>query len=260
MIKLSTEKLYNAYLIETYNYTEVKKQIIDFALSLGFDKTLVEAGTHPDIIFLESEDKIISIDAIREQVIDTINFTPKLADRKIYVIYDAKNIMEASENAMLKTLEEPPEFISIFLVTDNVKSLLSTIRSRCQIIKDTVDFDYKNLLEIEYLDEALKTLANLKYDTSGDKMNFIEEALSTDYNLKNIIRIYRLAIRDAFVYKTTLSKERLTLREKEDLIISIADSLSLEELGRLTDKLDTLSFADNFNVNKKIATLNFLTP
>ena len=77
------------------------------------------------------------------------------------------------------------------------------------IIKDTTDFDYKNLLSVEYLDDALKTLANIKYDTSGDKMSFIENALSNDYNLKNIIRIFRLAIRDAFVYKKTLSKERI---------------------------------------------------
>ena len=258
MIKISAEKLYNAYLIETYNYKTIKNQIIDFALTLGFDKTLIEAETHPDIMFLESEDKIIPIDDIRERIIDTINLTPKICDRKIYVIYDAKNIVEASENAMLKTLEEPPEFISIFLVTNNIKSLLATIRSRCQIIKDTDDFDYKDLLNINYIDMALKTLANLKYDTSGDKMNFIENALLEDNNLKNLIKIYRIAIRDAFVYKTTLSKTKLILREKEDFIISIANSFTLEELGHLSDRLDTLSLTENYNVNKKIAALNFL--
>lgn len=258
MIKLSTEKIYNAYIIETYNYTQVRNQLIDFAVNLGFDKRLIEAGTHPDMTFIESTDKVISIKDIREKLIDSVTLTPQIADRKIYVVYDAKNIMESTANAMLKTLEEPPEFVSIFLVTENANSLLPTIRSRCQIIKDAEDFDYKNLLELEYFDDALKTLSNIKYELAGEKTDFIDKVLNDDYNLKNLIRIYRYAVRDALVYKTTLSKKKIILREKEDYIISISESFTLEELGTLIDKLDKLSLADSYDVNKRIAALDFL--
>lgn len=259
MIYFSNNKIHNAYLIETYNYESVKKSIIDFAILHGFDKNLIDAGTHPDIVFIESKDKIIPIDTIRKEVLDTTYLTPKIADRKFYIIYDAKNIMEASENAMLKTLEEPPQFVSFFLVTDNVNALLPTTKSRCQIIKDTSDVDYKDILSLPYVDDAIRSLANIKYDLAGEKMSFIEEALSENNNLKKLIKIYRLAIRDALIYKITLSKNKMILREKEDLIIAIAETLSMEELGRLVDKLNTLSLASNYNVNKEIATLSFLT-
>jgi len=258
MIKISDEKIYNAYLIETYNYPYVKKTITDFAISQGFDRNLIEAGTHPDITFIESENKLIPIDTIREGIINNAYLSPRLADRKFYILYDAKNIMDASKNAMLKTLEEPPEFVSIFLVTSNADTLPETIKSRCQIIKDTDDLDYKKYLEVEFIDDALNILSNVKYSLPGDKMNFIENTITDDNDFKNLISIYRLALRDALIYKTTLSKKRIILREKEEAIMAIAEALSLEELGALVDKLNVLSEASAYNINKKIATFNFL--
>ena len=166
--------------------------------------------------------------------------------------------MDASKNAMLKTLEEPPEFVSIFLVTINADTLPETIKSRCQIIKDTDDLDYKKYLEVEFIDDALNILSNVKYSLPGDKMNFIENTITDDNDFKNLISIYRLALRDALIYKTTLSKKRIILREKEEAIMAIAEALSLEELGALVDKLNVLSEASAYNVNKKIATFNFL--
>ena len=259
MIKISNKKVYNAYLIETYNYEGVKKSIIDFAVSLGFDKHLIDSGTHPDIVFVESNGSNIPIKDIRDKLIATVNFTPKISDRKFYIIHDAKDIRVESENAMLKTLEEPPEFVSIFLVTNNASTLLDTIKSRCQIIKDTEIFDYKNILSIDYLDDAILALSNMKYESAGDKMLFAEKVAKEDSNLDRLIKIYRILLRDILIYKMTLSKEKIYLREKEDEIISISSSFTLEELGKLVDKLDRLSLENNYDVNRKIATFNFLT-
>lgn len=259
MINFSNEKIHNAYLIETYNYESIKSNIIDFAEKFGFDQKLIEAGTHPDIFFIESEDKTISVDTIRNDVIDKIYFTPKIAERKFYIIYDAANIKEESQNAMLKTLEEPPDFVSIFLVTKNISKLLDTIKSRCQIIKDTEDVNYEKILTLSYIDDAFKIIGNLKYDSPGDKMKFVDEVLDEDTNLNNFIKLFRLIIRDSLIYKTTLSKNHLLLKGKEELISSIAYTYSLEEFGKLADKLDDLSYACNqYNVNKKIAAFNFL--
>ena len=259
MIKFSTEKVYNAYLIETYNYEEVKKSIIDFAVSLGFDRHLIDAGTHPDIVFIESDDSTIPVKELRDKLIATVNFTPKISSRKFYIVFDAKNITETSENSMLKTLEEPPEFVSIFLVTNNANSLLDTIKSRCQIIKDTEVFDYKNILNVNYLDDAVLALSNMKYESAGDKMLFAEKVAKEDANLDRLIKIYRILLRDILIYKMTLSKEKIYLHEKEEEIISIASNFTLEELGKLVDKLDRLSLENNYDVNRKIATFNFLT-
>ena len=259
MIKIPNKKIYNAYLIETYNYESVKKSIIDFAVLLGFDRHLIDSGTHPDIFFIESDDKMIPLKEIRDRFIATVNFTPKISDRKFYIIHDAKDISEASENAMLKTLEEPPEFVSIFLVTNNMNTLLDTIKSRCQIIKDAETFNYKSILNLSYLDDAILMLSNMKYISAGEKMLFAESVVKEDGTLDRLIKLYRVLLHDILIYKMTLSKEKIYLREKEEEIISISSSFTLEELGKLVDKLDRLSLENNYDVNRKIATFNFLT-
>lgn len=258
MIRLLDDKIYNAYMIETYNYENVKKIIIEFAVHNGFDKKLIDAGTHPDIIFLEQSDKLIPVDEVRSKIINTVNYTPKISDRKFYIIYDAKNLNEVSQNAMLKTLEEPPDFVSFFLITKNINSILYTIRSRCQVLKDNDDIDYKEILDIDYLDSAINIFANIKFETIGDKMNFVDNVVEKDVNLKKLIRIYRIIIRDALMYKITLSKKKIFLREKEEQIIQIANTFTLEELGRFIDKLDRMSLMNEYPVNKKLVAFNFL--
>lgn len=258
MIKFLNDKIYNAYLIESSNYNTVKDKIMDLAINNGFDRKLVEASTHPDIVTIECIDKIIPIADLRTKIIDKVYYTPKVAERKFYIISDAKNLSEASQNAMLKTLEEPPWFVSFFLISNNVNAILSTIKSRCQLLKDTDDINYKELLSVSFFDDALLLLANIKYIAIYEKMNFVENAIESSAELLNLIRIYRLAIRDALLYKITLSKKNLLLREKEDTIISIANSLNFEEFGMLSDGLDKLSLMDNYNVNKKLAAFNFL--
>ena len=258
MIKISTEKIYNSYLIESYDYNNVKKSIKEFAILVGFDKNLVEANTHPDIVYLEYDDKIIPVSDIRNLVIDTVNYTPKVADRKLYIIYDAKNLSDITQNALLKTLEEPPTFVTFFLVTSNLNKLFDTVKSRCQILKDTVEIDYKQLLSLEYIDDALVELSNIKYSPIYLKNDFIEKVLYTENDLSNIIRLYRLALKDALLYKTTLSKNKIEMREKEEVIISIANSLTFDELGKLIDKIDRLSLINSYNVNKKLALFSFL--
>lgn len=258
MVKLLNDKVYNAYLIESFNYDGIKEKINEFAINLGFDSKLVLANTHPDIVYLECPDKIIPIDDVRTKIIDKAYYTPKVADRKFFIIYDAKNLYEASQNAMLKTLEEPPEFVSFFLITNNINAILTTIKSRCQILKDIDDVNYKELLDMSYIDDALLLLANIKYSATYEKMNFVDAAIDTNNDFDNFIKLCRIAIRDALIYKITLSKKYMILREKEDAIISIANSLTIEEFGKISDKLDKLSLIRNYNINKKLATFNFL--
>lgn len=259
MIDFSKEKIHNSYLIETYNYESVKNSIINFAISCGFDKKLLQSNTHPDIVFIESEDKTIPVETIRNDIISKIYFTPKIADRKFYIIYDAKNIKKESQNSMLKTIEEPPNFVSIFLITNNINKLLDTIKSRSLIIKDTESADYDYLLKLNYIDDALKIIGNLKYEAPGDKMKFIDKVIEEDSNLINFIKLFRIILRDSLTYKTTLSKKNLLLHSKEEIISSLAYTYTLEEFGKMIDKLNDLSYACNqYGVNKKIAAFNFL--
>ena len=258
MVSIPHKKVYNAYIIETYNYASIKNSIKEFAISCGLDAKLVESENHPDIFYIESPDDNIPIDMIRRDVVDTAAFSPKISDRKIYVIYDSINLGEASQNAMLKTLEEPPIFDTFFLVTSNANKLLETIRSRCITIKDNEDIDYKSILQLEFLKDAVFALANAKYSSESDKMNFAENFAGKDNSLKDLIRLYRYLLRDAMIYKMTLSKKNLYLKEIIDDIINISNAYDLKEMGKLVDSLNLLADVNRNNVNKKIAVFNFL--
>ena len=87
---------------------------------------------HPDIIMVNHEKPgTISIDEIREQVIHDVAVKPYCSPHKIYIIPDAEMMTVQAQNALLKTIEEPPEYAVIILLTSNIDALLPTIQSRC---------------------------------------------------------------------------------------------------------------------------------
>ena len=87
---------------------------------------------HPDIITVTHEKPgSISIDEVREQVVHDVDIKPYCSPYKIYIIPDAEMMTVQAQNALLKTIEEPPEYAVILLLTSNIDSLLPTIRSRC---------------------------------------------------------------------------------------------------------------------------------
>ncbi|MBP3200959.1 MAG: hypothetical protein J6M39_04880 [Lachnospiraceae bacterium] len=256
MISIPKNKIYNSYIIETYNYNEAKNQIKEFAISLGFEKAYVDTDNHPDIYYLES-DTSIKIDTVRRDIVESSIYAPKIANYKIYVIYDAIYLEVRSQDTLLKTLEEPPEYDIFFIVTSNASKLLETIHSRCFIIKDSEENDYKKLLSLPYISDATNMLANFKSDTMYERMKFSEIFMKKENNLKDLISLYRYILRDAMVYKITYSKKLINIKELEEEITSIALTHSLEELGKLVDNLNKLIEANNNYINKKIAVFNF---
>lgn len=90
---------------------------------------------HPDIIMVNHEKPgTISIDEIREQVIHDVAIKPYSSPHKVYIIPDAEMMTVQAQNALLKTIEEPPEYAVIMLLTSNADALLPTIQSRCVTI------------------------------------------------------------------------------------------------------------------------------
>lgn len=113
------------------------------------------SNTQPDIIWVtpKSKDIKIGINDIREQVISNISVKPVSSKYKVYIIPSADTLSAEAQNALLKTLEEPPKHVVIFLITNNYKLLLETIISRCTIlrVRDITDSIINNYL-IENLD------------------------------------------------------------------------------------------------------------
>ena len=91
----------------------------------------VMADSHPDFITVDDPDKkIVPVDLIRQARAD-IFVRPNEADRKIYLFPRGHNMEIPSQNALLKVLEEPPEYGVFLLLTENPEKLLPTVRSRC---------------------------------------------------------------------------------------------------------------------------------
>lgn len=89
-----------------------------------------ESGNQPDIIRITHEKAAISVDDIRTQIIAQMDIRPYSSPYKIFIVDEAEKMNEQAQNALLKTLEEPPEYGIIILLTNNMNTFLETIRSR----------------------------------------------------------------------------------------------------------------------------------
>lgn len=92
------------------------------------------AGAHPDVKLVRPERKTIGVEEIRA-LIDALSLAPYEGDRHIAMIEQADKLTPSAQNALLKTLENPPGEVMFFLITEAPGALLETIRSRCQTVR-----------------------------------------------------------------------------------------------------------------------------
>lgn len=88
---------------------------------------------HPDFIQIDKDGNVIKIEQIRNMQKEILQ-KPIVSNKKVYIINDSDAMTEEAQNCLLKTLEEPPEFAVIILITNNENALLNTIKSRCMKI------------------------------------------------------------------------------------------------------------------------------
>ena len=98
-------------------------------------ETRIFVQTHPDVLIIPPDppQMLVKVDQVRH-VIHEIYYQPVEGRERVYIFSDADFMKEAA-NSLLKILEEPPEFATIFLLTDNPTALLPTIRSRCMHLR-----------------------------------------------------------------------------------------------------------------------------
>ena len=97
---------------------------------------LARAGNHPDICFITppADRKNILVDQVREILADAAK-KPYEDGKKVYITAYGDEMNEQAQNALLKLLEEPPEYAVFVILAENAAALLPTVRSRCEIIK-----------------------------------------------------------------------------------------------------------------------------
>lgn len=148
---------------------------------------------------------------------EKISEKPIISNKKVYIIDDADLMTEESQNCLLKTLEEPPEYAVIILIVSNESKILATNKSRCVILK----FDK---LTNEEIKEKYPNLSNDLIELlegSFEKIEGIEEKQEIYKELNNII--------DTIENKTlveVLNSSDILYTKKED-IISILEYLNI---------------------------------
>ena len=172
-----------------------------------------DSDNNPDFQLIESLDGKIKIEQIR-QMQRKVAEKPIISNNKVYIIDNADTMTTEAQNCLLKTLEEPPEYITIILICTNEGNLLSTIKSRCtrmqfEPIKDEELKEYiKTKLPEEQISENIIELAQgsiekaIKLNERKDIYENIENILLSMQN-KDLIDIVQMS---EVIYK---SKEEI---------------------------------------------------
>lgn len=106
-----------------------------YKIACEFAKQILKTESldnYPDfkVISKKADKKDILVEQIRKELIDEVYIVPAAGDRKVYIINNAEALTVAAQNTLLKTLEEPPKYITIILVSSNISAFLTTILSR----------------------------------------------------------------------------------------------------------------------------------
>ncbi len=162
---------------------------------------------HPDFKIISKKDdkKDILVEQIRTELIDDIYIIPAIGDRKVYIINNAESLNVASQNTLLKTLEEPPRYITIILIASNISSFLTTILSRVNQIpfegissdelKQYVYEKYSIIFNenmLEYINGSIGMAEDIIENNLQSKFEMVDELYDV-LNSLNIIKAMKLS-------------------------------------------------------------------
>jgi DNA polymerase III subunit delta' len=98
-------------------------------------RALLDPSPHPDLVWLVPRGAQHLVEEVREKVIRAAAYRPFEGGKRVFVIEAAEALRDESQNALLKTLEEPPEYVHLVLLSAEPEGLLETIASRCQPVE-----------------------------------------------------------------------------------------------------------------------------
>lgn len=157
----------------------------------------------PDLLYIEPDGNSIKIEQIREMQ-KRVQEKPIQASKKVYIIDEADKMTKEAQNCLLKTLEEPPEFVTIILIGTNENAFLTTIKSRCMILhfNRIKDEQLKRYLQENYnMQNITQNMLEMYQGSIGkamylkDKENIYQELekISEQINTKDLIEIMKSA-------------------------------------------------------------------
>ena len=203
-------------------------------------------SNHPDIrIWTHEKPKTFSVDEVRDLVAD-VSIRPFSSERKIYIVPDAHLMRAEAQNALLKTLEEPPEYIVILLLAPSADAMLETIRSRCQMVELAAKPE-------EYDPELRRIAEDILLQISSGSLTQIRSfiRLLEPYKLQadSLLLLFASWYRDILYFKASMDPDALLFPEHLSRIRSAAGSMSYEGIQSVLDNIRRASLRLRANVN-----------
>lgn len=244
-----------------------------------------QSGNQPDIIKVTHEKpNTISVDDIRTQVNNDIVIKPYSSKYKIYIIPEADLMSAQAQNALLKTIEEPPEYAVIMLLTENAEALLPTIRSRCVMMKlrnikdqlvkkylmEQMEIpDYKAdvcvafaqgnmgkaimLATSEYFneikEEVVHLLRNIDEMNVSELMDAVKKCMTYKMEINDYLDMIAIWYRDVLIYKATKNVDRVVFSDQLRYIKARASKSSYEGIENILNAIEKAKARLKANVN-----------
>ena len=248
----------------------------------------VMSGNHPDLIYVTHEKPAsIGVDDVRRQINDTILVTPYSSAHKIYLVDEAEKMTVQAQNALLKTIEEPPAYAVILLLTTNAEAFLPTILSRCvQLkLKPLKDGEVKDSLvsrmgvelsqaeiytafargnlgkAIHLADsedfrhlygELLDLLKNLKKSDISELLERIRKMKEDKLDIHQCLDFMQMWYRDVLMYKTTKDINLLIFKDEFSTVNAMSTVSGYEGLERILTAIDKARIRLDANVNMEL--------
>ncbi|GMO03037.1 DNA polymerase III subunit delta' C-terminal domain-containing protein [Lachnoanaerobaculum sp. JCM 36186] len=242
------------------------------------------ADAYPDFFYMDADGKeSIGIDRIRENIVNDVSIRPYHGKVKIYIIDEADKMTVGAQNALLKTIEEPPEYVVILLLVRNMSLLLETIRSRCiKLLLSAVSNDrikrwlvekgtsedlatvvasYSNgapgiakaMAESEdfagMYNQNVEFLKKISEASINDILLFIEELKKRTGGFRDFINFLRLWYRDICILKLTKKIDNLVFIREESIILRLSREYTLKKINSIIDLIDETETRLNSNVS-----------
>lgn len=248
-----------------------------------------ESGNQPDIIWVKHEKPAsIGVEDVRLQINSDILIKPYSSRYKVYIIDEAEKMTVQAQNALLKTIEEPPAYGIIILLTTNADSFLPTILSRCVTLnlkplsnkeietylmtKEQIP-DYKarfaaafaqgrlgRAIDIatssdfnEIKDRVIHLLKYINEMELTEVIDAVRDAAEHKLDIENYIDFMMMWYRDVLIYKSTNDANLVIFKDELKYIRKDATDRSYDGLNRILKAMDVAKIRLAANVNFELA-------
>ncbi len=168
------------------------------------------SGNHPDIITLTRVKDQYGVGEVRDQLVEDIQIRPYSFSRKVYILPEAQRMGVPAQNAILKTLEEPPEYGLILLATSNRNALLPTVLSRLVMLNADEEAGEEEEAAEAYKagqERFLEILGRAEYAGTSEWAALADNLKKDGLPAEEALNIFEKSLRDLYLAKGGANKD-----------------------------------------------------